>query len=295
MASDWTRKADAMLEPNFSAWMITAASARTSSTPVRMPRSRSTSRAGPAHLELEVGDGKLLADHRARLGQLAGDPAHRRVEPQARLDAHDHQVERIGQAQKDRLRRAASCAARRSDRAGRTPSRLHLPRRCNVICVMPEFEDAGWKCRGQPDQEPDELDPVEDGDRLLLAEAGVQQLEPDLAQLLRVGGAQRLAQLAGGRGDLGLKHSCRLARLASAVCRGPRRSSRRRSRSSAVCGRAAAMPRIAQAPSVIARKTAIGISVSLLGIMTLHTLIATIFLITQAPINWPHGRDRSAS
>ena len=47
------------------------------------------------------------------------------------------------------------------------------------------------------------------------------------------------------------------------------------------------MPRSAQAPRLIARKTAIGIKVSLLSIMNGYTLIATIFLITQAPSNWP--------
>ena len=30
-----------------------------------------------------------------------------------------------------------------------------------------------------------------------------------------------------------------------------------------------------------------GINVSLLGIIDIHTLIATIFLITHAPTNWP--------
>ncbi len=55
------------------------------------------------------------------------------------------------------------------------------------------------------DQEADQLDAVEDGDGLLLAEARVEQLEPDLAKLLRIGGSQRLAQLAGSGGDLGLK------------------------------------------------------------------------------------------
>ena len=46
-------------------------------------------------------------------------------------------------------------------------------------------------------------------------------------------------------------------------------------------------PSMAHAPSVIARKIAIGTSVSLLSIIEIHTLIATIFLITQAPISWP--------
>ena len=75
----------------------------------------------PAHLELEVGDGELFADHRARMGQLAGDPAHGRVEPQAGLDADDHQVERVGKAQEDRL--AAPFLAVADDEVGqdRTP------------------------------------------------------------------------------------------------------------------------------------------------------------------------------
>ena len=38
-----------------------------------------------------------------------------------------------------------------------------------------------------------------------MAEARIEQLEPDLAQLLFVGGSQRLAELVGGLGHLGLK------------------------------------------------------------------------------------------
>src|SRR6202043_409417 len=44
--SDWTRSAWAILEPNRSAWMRMAARLRTSSTPVRTPRSCKTSRRG---------------------------------------------------------------------------------------------------------------------------------------------------------------------------------------------------------------------------------------------------------
>ena len=92
-----------MLEPNFSAWMITAATERMSSTPVRIPRSRSTSLRGRPICDLKVGDRELLAEDRARAGQLGGHPPHRQVEPEAGLDADNHQVERIGQAEKDRL------------------------------------------------------------------------------------------------------------------------------------------------------------------------------------------------
>ena len=64
--------------------------------------------AGAAHLDLEVGDGELLAEDRARVGQLRRHPAHRRVEPEAGLDADDHQVERVGQAEEDPLGTASS-------------------------------------------------------------------------------------------------------------------------------------------------------------------------------------------
>ena len=151
---------------------------------------------------------------------------------------------------------------------------------------QPPFEKAGRKRHRQDDQEPDELDTVKYGDGLLLAKAGIEQLEPDLAQFLRVGGSQRLPQLAGSRGDLGLK--CFLPPGQVGLCaKAERPASRRRSRSSAFRGRAATMPRIDHAPREIARNIAIGSNVSLLGIMKLHTLIATIFLITQAPKSWP--------
>ena len=55
-------------------------------------------------------------------------------------------------------------------------------------------------------------------------------------------------------------------------------------RSSADFGRVATSPSTPQVPSVIAKKTANGTRVSALRVMTDHTLIATIFLMTKAPI-----------
>jgi len=61
-----------------------------------------------AHLQLEVGDHKLLGQNAIGLAHLFGHLAHRLVEAQAGLDADHHQVQGVGQGQEDGLFPAAA-------------------------------------------------------------------------------------------------------------------------------------------------------------------------------------------
>ena len=93
-----------MLDPNFSAWMITAANEPHVIDTGPQSEVAKYILAGSAHLELEIRNRELLAEDRAGCRQLGGHPAHGGIEAKARLDTHNHQVQRIGQAQKDRLK-----------------------------------------------------------------------------------------------------------------------------------------------------------------------------------------------
>ena len=57
----------------------------------------------------------------------------------------------------------------------------------------------------QAQEHEDQLDAKENGHRVLVAKARIEQLEPDLAELCLVGGTQRLTQLVRGPGHLGLE------------------------------------------------------------------------------------------
>ena len=59
--------------------------------------------------------------------------------------------------------------------------------------------------QGKDDEQADQLDPVIHGHGRLLAESGIQELQPDLPQLLLVGRAEGLAQLVRRRRDLRLE------------------------------------------------------------------------------------------
>ena len=79
------------------------------------------------------------------------------------------------------------------------------------------------------------------------------------------------------------KAACRCATPDSEASRSGPPSMSRRSRSSARRGRSDIVPSATQVPSVIVTNTASGISMSWDNITSAHTLIATIFLIDQAP------------
>ena len=51
---------------------------------------------------LHVGDSQLTRQRRMRQAELLTDPLHRRIHRQSGFDAHDHQVQRIGQRQRQR-------------------------------------------------------------------------------------------------------------------------------------------------------------------------------------------------
>ena len=140
---------------------------------------------------------------------------------------------------------------------------------------------------GQPDEQAEDLDPVEDRHRLLLAEAGVQELQPDLAQLGLVRRAERLAQLVRRRRDLRLEHLLPAghARLDGVPAGGPGPAAAAADPRPVAAGPRSS-PSATHVPSVIATKTASGISMSWDSITAGHTLIATIFLIDQAPTTW---------
>ena len=59
--------------------------------------------AGAAHLQLEVAEAELFGDDAVGLLHLLADLAHGLVEAEAGLDADDHQVEHVGQAEEDLL------------------------------------------------------------------------------------------------------------------------------------------------------------------------------------------------
>ena len=55
----------------------------------------------PSHLQLEVAEVQFFADDAVRFLHFLGDAAHGLVQAETGLDADDHQVERIGKAEKD--------------------------------------------------------------------------------------------------------------------------------------------------------------------------------------------------
>ena len=126
-------------------------------------------------------------------GQLAGHPPHGRVQPQPGLDADDHQVERVGKAQEDRPRPASSCGCPPPSPAGRNRA---PGQRCHGqgVAVMPNLRATIGKAIPSPRSIRISLTPKKTATAFSLAEAGVEQLEPDLAQLLLVGRAERLAR-----------------------------------------------------------------------------------------------------
>ena len=57
--------------------------------------------ARPSHLQLEIGDGELFGQDAVRTSHFFGDLAHGLVKAQSGLHANDHQVEGVGQGEKD--------------------------------------------------------------------------------------------------------------------------------------------------------------------------------------------------
>ena len=92
-----------MLEPNLSAWISTAASERRSGTPVRAPSSCRTSARGRPICNWKFDRANLFGQDAVGLLHFLDHLAHRLIEAQARLDADDHQVQGVGQGEKDRL------------------------------------------------------------------------------------------------------------------------------------------------------------------------------------------------
>ena len=120
-----TRRAWAMLEPNLSAWMSTAARRggpkRRCASPIR-----GGPRPGRAHLQLEIGQGKFLRQHPVGPFHLVADLAHGLIEPQAGLHAHHHEVQGVGQGEKDRL--AAALSHKADDGVGQVEEDHHQHR-----------------------------------------------------------------------------------------------------------------------------------------------------------------------
>ena len=125
----------------------------------------------------------------------ASSPATRRiggVEAEAGLDADDHQVQRVGQAEEDRLLRLLLDRAQDNRRAGRTRSppasddHAERPSGLNPIGVRPA---------GPPPPEPTSSTRANlitriDLHGLLAAEAGVEQGQAELAELLLLAAAR---------------------------------------------------------------------------------------------------------
>src|SRR5262249_32760712 len=126
----------------------------------------------------------------------------------------------------------------------------------------------------------------EDSHGLFLAEPRVQELDPDLAQLLLVRRAERLAELARRRRDLRLKLILPLGLELVALGHGIRVEQTVQ----AILGRAGPPRDEAKRGPGAQRHDQENAG----GHQSLdverhwpHTLIATIFLITQAPTTWP--------
>ena len=193
-----------MLEPNFSAWMTTAASEPhvVDSGPQTEVAQDVFTR--PAHLELEIGNRELLAKNRARHRQLRCHSPHGGIKPEAGLDTHDHQVERIGQAQKDRLGPLLLPAVHHhawqveAYSATHGSDRHRIPRHAHLECHDRQGDH-------HAKEHEDQLDAKKDSYRVLVPEAGIEQLEPDLAQLFLIGRTQRLTELVRGLGHLCLE------------------------------------------------------------------------------------------
>ena len=101
--SAWMRSAWAMLVPKRSAWISIAASDCSAGVAGALPEVLQRVGARQADARFHVGDAELAADRRVGERQLLPDALHGGVDGEAGLDADDHQVERVGQAVRQRL------------------------------------------------------------------------------------------------------------------------------------------------------------------------------------------------
>jgi len=124
--SAWTRKACAMLVPNRSVWTSIDTSDRTSSTFVPVGEVLEGLEARLAGPDLGVDQAQLVGQGGVRDLQFLGRLEDRLVETKPRLDAHDQQVEGVGQAVHDHLAALFTFRESRSPEGGtpRTPAGL---------------------------------------------------------------------------------------------------------------------------------------------------------------------------
>ncbi len=157
-----TRRAWAMLEPNLSAWIKTAA--RSADRPRRSAAPSSCRHVGPraAHLQLEVRQGELGGQDAVGVLHFVAHLAHRLVQAQAGLDAHDHHVQGVGQGQEDRLLPACAPGTPKRCPAARSTGRSRPPTQISVFWLKPLAHSKVPPPRKNPANEHDELQAVED-------------------------------------------------------------------------------------------------------------------------------------
>ena len=83
--------------PNRSVWIIIVTRAFTSSTPVRIPKVPQRIRSRCPGSNLQVGMAQLLGQNRAHVPDLQSNPKQCLIEAETGLDAHDEEVQGIGQ------------------------------------------------------------------------------------------------------------------------------------------------------------------------------------------------------
>ena len=136
-------------------------------------------RSAGAGEQLEAHEPKLAREIDVRELELLRDARHRLVESEARLDADDHQVERIGERQPDAV--LALLRFAREDEAGNHVADAHRGQRRQQVRPA---EERRHEDREAPERERD-ADAEEHEQRLAAAIPGLDEAEPQLAELLR--------------------------------------------------------------------------------------------------------------